>query len=134
MRYLLDVNTLIALGVVEHEFHALVAAWVGAERSGREELALLTCSITELGFVRILAQSPEYRFTTTTARALLLHMKEDRALFAFLADRHDVSHIPGWVNYPKQVTDGHLFQLAKAQGALLATLDRRIPGAFVIPG
>jgi predicted nucleic acid-binding protein len=133
MRYLLDVNTLIALGVVEHEFHALVAAWVGGLRTNGT-LELLTCSITELGFVRILAQSPTYRFTTTTARSLLLRMKiEDKALFAFLADSNDIPHLPGWVKHPKQITDGHLMQLARANGAVLATLDRGIPGAFLIP-
>jgi len=38
-----------------------------------------------------------------------------------------------WVKTPKQITDGHLAQLAKANGAILATLDGRIPGAFLIP-
>ena len=40
MKYLLDVNTLLALVVVEHEFHARAASWV--ERlgdSGTSELA-----------------------------------------------------------------------------------------------
>jgi hypothetical protein len=38
-----------------------------------------------------------------------------------------------WVKTVKQTTDGHLAQLAKANGAILATLDRGIPGAFQIP-
>jgi hypothetical protein len=38
-----------------------------------------------------------------------------------------------WVKTVKQTTDGHLAQLAKANGAILATLDRGIPGAFHIP-
>jgi len=33
----------------------------------------------------------------------------------------------------KQTTDGHLAQLAKAKGAVLATLDGKIPGAYLIP-
>jgi len=132
MRYLLDVNSLIALGAVEHEFHNPVAAWVGGLRSyGRAEL--LTCPITELGFVRILGQTPAYKFTATTARALLLRMKENDPLFTFVADHHDISHIPTWVVQPKQVTDGHLLQLAKANEAVLATLDTAIPEAYLIP-
>jgi hypothetical protein len=38
-----------------------------------------------------------------------------------------------WANSPAQVTDGHLLQLAIAHGAVLATLDERIPGALLIP-
>jgi hypothetical protein len=37
------------------------------------------------------------------------------------------------VKTPKQTTDGHLVQLAKANGAILATLNAGIPGAFLIP-
>jgi hypothetical protein len=33
----------------------------------------------------------------------------------------------------KQISDGHLAQLAKANGAILATLDPGIPRAFLIP-
>jgi hypothetical protein len=44
------------------------------------------------------------------------------------------SHLPGWVRAPKQITDGHLSKLATAKGAVLATLDERIPGSYRIPG
>jgi predicted nucleic acid-binding protein len=97
-------------------------------------LELATCSITELGFVRVLAQAPQYGFTVAHARTILLRLKTGNALkFTFIADDHDVSHIPAWVKTAKQTTDGHLAQLAKAKGATLATLDGRIPGAFLIP-
>lgn len=133
MKCLLDVNALLALGVVEHEFHDRVTTWIrGLTTSGSLELD--TCSITELGFVRVLAQTKPYGFTVPTARALLLRMKAyNAALFAFIPDNHDASHIPSWVKTPKQVADGHLVQLAKAHGAVLATLDRGIPGALLIP-
>jgi hypothetical protein len=52
---------------------------------------------------------------------------------AFLPDDRDVSHLPAWVKTAKQTTDGHLLDLARANGAELATLDVGIPGAFVIP-
>jgi len=52
---------------------------------------------------------------------------------SFIPDDHDVSHIPAWVKTAKQTTDGHLAQLAKAKSAILATLNERIPGAFLIP-
>jgi predicted nucleic acid-binding protein len=57
MRYLLDVNTLLALVVLEHEFHARVARRVERLRA-KCVPELATCSITELGFVRVLGQVP----------------------------------------------------------------------------
>ena len=59
MKYLLDVNALVALGFIHHEFHDRVAAWLQAQQFP----ALATCSITELGFVRVLSQAPAYGFT-----------------------------------------------------------------------
>lgn len=94
---------------------------------------MATCSITELGFVRVLGQAPSYGITVTQARILLLRMKKADALpFTFISDDHDVSQLPTWVKSPKQTTDGHLLELARANGAVLATLDERIPGAFLI--
>ncbi|HXU19456.1 MAG TPA: PIN domain-containing protein [Verrucomicrobiae bacterium] len=133
MKYLLDVNTLLALVVVEHEFHARAASWV--ERlgdSGTSELA--TCSITELGFVRVLGQVQQYGSSVAQARELLLKVKNsDGMRWIFIPDDRDIAHLPKWVRTPKQITDGHLAELAKANEAVLATLDRQIPGAFVVP-
>jgi uncharacterized protein len=133
MRYLLDVNTLIALVVLEHEFHARVAGWVKRLRaSGSANLA--TCSITELGFVRVLGQAQQYGLSIAQARELLLKVKNSDGLrWIFIPDDRDISRLPRWVRTPKQITDGHLAELARANEAVLATLDRRIPTAFVIP-
>ena len=129
MRYLLDVNALVALGFIHHEFHERVAGWVRAQQFP----TLATCSITELGFTRVLAQAPAYGLSVTQSRALLLQLKRAKALsFTFIPDDHDVSHLPAWVKSPGQITDGHLLQLAQANGALLATLDTRIPGAHLV--
>ncbi len=126
MIYLLDVNALVALGFINHEFHDRVASWVQSHNSPN----LASCSITELGFVRVLAQAPAYGFTVAQARTLLLRLKEARtSRLAFIPDEIDVSHLPAWVRAPKQITDGHLGKLASANGALLATLDENIPGS-----
>ena len=133
MKYLLDVNVLVALGFLQHEFHERVASWVHTLAS-RGDPELATCSITELGFVRVLAQAPQYGFTIAHARTLLLRLKAGNSpKFNFFSDDHDVSHIPAWVKTAKQTTDGHLVQLARAKGSILATFDERIPGAFLIP-
>ena len=130
MIYLLDVNALVALGFINHEFHPRIARWVRS--TGSSQLA--SCSITELGFVRVLAQAPAYGFTVAQARTLLLRLKEGRiSRLTFIPDGHDVSHLPGWVKAPKQITDGHLSKLASAKGAVLATLDENIPESYLIP-
>jgi len=130
MIYLLDVNALVALGFINHEFHGRVAAWI----QSRDSPKFATCSITELGFVRVLAQAPAYGFTVIQARTLLLRLKEARtSRFMFISDEHDISHLPGWVRAPKQITDGHLGALASKNGALLATLDENVPGSYLIP-
>ena len=133
MRYLLDVNALLALTVMEHEFHARAASWVGRlGASGVSELA--TCSITELGFVRVLGQAKQYGSSVAQARELLLKVKNsDEVRWSFIPDNHDISRLPRWVRTPKQTTDGHLAELARDNRAVLATLDRRIPRAFIIP-
>jgi predicted nucleic acid-binding protein len=130
MNYLLDVNALIALGVLEHGFHTRVANWMRTQTSS----SLLTYSITELGFVRILAQATAYGFTVAQAQRLLKKLKESSGYsIALVADAQDASQLPSWVKTGGQTTDGHLLQLAKVHAATLATLDAKIPGAFVIP-
>jgi len=130
MIYLLDVNALVALGFINHEFHPRVASWVQSRNSPQ----LASCSITELGFLRVLAQAPAYGFTVAQARTLLLRLKAGRtSRLTFIADEHDVSHLPGWVKSPKQITDGHLSKLATAKGAVLAALDESVPGSYLIP-
>jgi hypothetical protein len=130
MKYLLDVNALIALGVFHHVFHDRVMAWAASLKG----TALLTCSITELGFVRVTAQAPDYGFTVEQAQTLLDRLKTKKRMpLTFLPDGNDISLLPAWVKTPKQTTDGHLVQLASTNGALLATLDARISIAYLIP-
>lgn len=130
MIYLLDVNALVALAFINHEFHDRIASWIQSHDSPN----LATCSITELGFVRVLAQAPAYGLTVIQARTLLLRLKDARtSRFTFIPDEHDISHLPGWVRAPKQITDGHLVKLASDNAAILATLDENIPGSYLIP-
>jgi predicted nucleic acid-binding protein len=129
MKYLLDVNALVALGLIHHEFHDRVASWIKTQRFP----SLATCSIPELGFVRMLSQVPAYGLTEPQARSSLLRLKDARAsLFSFISDDHDISHLPAWVKTPNQSADGHLVELAAANGAILTTLDERIPGSYRI--
>ena len=130
MKYLLDVNALIAFGVTQHQFHQRLVDWIHSQRGS----TFLTSPVTEIGFVRVVASVALYDLSVTQAKALLLGMKANRAQpLTFLSDANDISALPAWVNSPAQTTDGHLLQLASANGAVLATLDEGITEAFLIP-
>jgi predicted nucleic acid-binding protein len=125
MRYLLDVNALFAPELKNHEFHERVARWLQAEQFPPVD----TCSITKLGFIRVLAQASAYGPSIAEARTVLLRLKKSRVLeFSFVPDDQDVSYLPSWVATAKQTTDGHLAQLARRNDVMLATLDGGIRG------
>lgn len=131
MTYLLDVNALLALGFDQHEHHARLEKWVSSlSRSD----SLATCSITEIGFLRVLHQVPQYGVSVSDGKRLVSKLRSNRKrAFAFLPDDHGAAELPSWVRTGRQTTDGHLLGLATARGAMLATLDGGIPGAFLIP-
>lgn len=130
MKYLLDVNALIAFGITRHQHYQRVVDWIWSQRDS----AFLTTSVTEIGFVRVVASVAMYDLNVLQAKRLLLGMKENAVLpLIFLTDTNDISLLPEWVKGPKQVTDGHLLQLAGANEAVLATLDAAIRGAYLIP-
>ncbi len=125
MRFLLDVNALIALGYKQHVFHKRVSGWAAGK-------SLATCSIAELGFVRILAQLPEADIPVATSREFLATMKRERRIRQ-ISDMQSAVDLPVWVQKPGQITDGHLLALAASNNLALATCDGGIPGAFLIP-
>ncbi len=96
MKYLLDVNALVAFGHTEHQFYVRVAIWA-AEIAKNDIPKFLISSITELGFVRVMSQA--YGVSISQAQVLLRGLKESEQYeFAFLADDHDVSSLPAWVS------------------------------------
>ena len=132
MTWLLDVNVLIAALVAAHEHHDRVSSWLAALPAADR---LATCSITELGFVRVLNQAPDLRVPVKESVQLLTRFRANRRrVVARLPDDHGASDLPHWVKAGRQITDGHLAGLAVRHGARLATLDNGIPGAIVIPG
>ncbi len=56
MKYLLDVNVLVAC-VETHEFHGRVSRWTNS-LAGSDDPRILTSAVTELGFLRVLIQTP----------------------------------------------------------------------------
>jgi len=129
--YLLDVNALLALAHAAHSHHTRVARWVAALSPDH---VLATCSITELGFVRI---APQARLSphVPAARDLLAQLRAStRPPFVRLNDDLGSDSLPAWADTPASTTDGYLTALAARRDAQLVTLDAGIPGSVLIPG
>jgi uncharacterized protein len=134
MKYLLDVNVLVAWGWMDHADHQRAAKWIGAMRAMRGA-RLFTSAIPLLGFVRVSVQRTAGRLPVAEAAATLAGM------VASLGSRHEFlpddlpasASWPGWCVAASRTTDAHLVGLAERHGCRLATLDEAIPGAYLIP-
>ena len=126
---LLDVNVLIALSLPNHVHHGLVSRWFdGVARWA-------TCSITQSAYIRLLLNPKVTGFPVAAGRA-----REGLAQLCrvegheFLADDAPLAEplidMTGLVGF-RQVTDLHLVDLAARHGAVLSTIDGRIPDALV---
>jgi uncharacterized protein len=134
MMFLLDVNALLAMRYTDHIHYGRARSWASlqiAER-GRDHVVFATCPITELGFVRVGSGKAGYAASLETARRDLQDLKSAENMLFIPADLH-TRHFPPWVLKSAQTTDGYLLALAKSHGAHLATLDRFIPDALLIP-
>jgi toxin-antitoxin system PIN domain toxin len=133
--FLLDVNLLIALIDPTHVHHGAAHQWFTAGAAA----AWATCPLTENGVLRIVGH-PGYPNTPGSP-----------GLVATVLQRF-VQH-PGHVFWPDdismldpkrlttenllghaQITDSYLLALAVANGASLATLDRRLSAEAVVGG
>ncbi len=134
MKYLLDVNVLVAWGWSDHVEHERAASWIGATKRKRGVI-LLTSPIPELGFVRVSLQRTRGRLALSDAVDTLASMIRSLGhRHRFLADgRSATDGFPSWCSNASKTTDAHLLSLALDNGAQLATLDADIPGAFLIP-
>lgn len=131
MSWLLDVNTLLALAHQGHADHQRVIRWFASLIGSTARLG--TCSITEIGFVRVSIQAG-FESTAPDAVETLRGLKESsRIPFVLLPDALGAGRLPPYVLGYRQVTDGHLLELAKEASMRLATLDKGIPGASIIP-
>lgn len=123
MKYLLDVNALIAWRHATAHGHAAFHAWAKAEGFA----AMSTCAHTELGFLRVSMQV--FRLTLTEAQAALADMKKTAGGFVAAAPS---PRLAPWATMAAKTSDAYLVQLAASAGLLLATFDAAIPGARLI--
>lgn len=133
MKFLLDVNVLVAWGWSDHVDHERTVAWIGAAIR-KKTTKLMTSAIPELGFVRVSVQRTGGRVTVAEAGETLAGMVAALgSRHVLLADDQAARRFPAWCSSASRTTDAHLLALAAAHGAKLATLDTGIPGAFLIP-
>jgi toxin-antitoxin system PIN domain toxin len=130
MRYLLDVNALIALAHTGHVFHVKARGWflsVAATARGFH-----TCSITEIGFVRVSVITGLQPDIIAAKQALDALKSSSKIRFELISDDVGVSQLPAFVKRPQAITDGHLFELARKNSMRLVTFDQGIPHALYI--
>ncbi|MBS0416980.1 MAG: VapC toxin family PIN domain ribonuclease [Proteobacteria bacterium] len=132
MIHLLDVNVLLALAYPRHDLHERATDWLAKADTTEHSLHLATCSITELGFIRVASGAAGWAANVRIAIQDLQFLKKQWPM-AFLEDGVPGSQLDDWVQRSKHVTDGHLMQLAAAHGGSVVTLDQGIPGAYLIP-
>ncbi|HEY3757672.1 MAG TPA: TA system VapC family ribonuclease toxin [Opitutaceae bacterium] len=130
--FLLDVNTVLALAWPNHVQHRAAHAWFERE----SERSWGTCSVTQIGFVRI-SSNPAFEHHVSTQEA-----------FQKLTE---IAAVPGHAFWPEPaagyvteslsptvpkilthglVTDGFLAGIAKYNGGRLATFDKGLARAF----
>jgi|TARA_B110000037_G_scaffold161873_1_gene182868 toxin-antitoxin system PIN domain toxin len=134
MRYLLDINLVIALMDPDHVFHQKAHDWWS--KNGKP---WASCPLTENGFVRITSSSayspspsPSPSHTATvlemTSRFADFARNSDHEFWPddfSITDRSLFDH--NLVLSSKYLTDLYLLKLASRNGGCLATFDRNIP-------
>lgn len=131
MSWLLDVNALVALAHQGHADHQRVIQWFASLIGSSARLG--TCAITEIGFVRVSIQAGFESNAPDAVETLRGLKQSSRIPFDLLPDTLEADRLPPYVSGYRQVTDGHLLELAHESSMQLATLGRGIPGAYIIP-
>ena len=130
---LLDINVLMALAWPQHAHRPTVNRWVASQKT-KGTLAVATCPLTELGFVRVSMNIKDYAADFRSAWGLLKQLV-NRPEFehCFWADDIPVLSLnpqtaPGIG--PNQLTDIYLTRLAEEREGVLLTLDTGIRSPY----
>ena len=116
MKYLLDVNALLAAIIQNHPNHALVDAWVCNKK-------LAVCPLSELGFLRIATHPNAYNLSMRIARQGLRNFLVSSQAEFIPADLRALSASAA---KSAEVTDSYLAELAAHHNLSLATLDEGV--------
>jgi uncharacterized protein len=121
MKYLLDVNALLAAILAIHSRHQVADTWLRRK-------SLATCPLSELGFLRVSTNPKAYNLPMAIARqALEAFVKAHKVEFI----PADLPAIKAGAQKSEAVTDSYLAELAARRGMKLATLDTDIGHAAV---
>ncbi len=124
MKYLLDINALLAAILTNHPKHRMVDSWI-------KNNELTTCPFSEVGFLRISTNPKAYNVSMGLARkALELFIEAHRVEFIAA----DLPALKSAARTSAEVADSYLAELAAGKGLKLATLDTGIahPAAELI--
>lgn len=115
-KYLLDVNAIIAAIATNHPDYKKTDSWLHGK-------VLVTCPLSELGFLRVTTNPKSMNLSMAAARQLLqTFVQKNKA--EFLAA--DLPALKSTAQKSDQVTDCYLAELAASRGMKLATLDTGI--------
>ena len=123
-----DVNVLLALVWPNHQFHEQASTWYRTHGSA----GWSTCSITQLGFIR-LSSNPSFTpyAKTPLESTMLLSNLVNQPAHRFIDDVPPASsdaylavakNLQGY----KQTTDAYLMVLARERDLMLITFDRKL--------
>ena len=125
VKYLADVNVLIALTDEEHIHHERVTRWF--DTSGHRDWGV--CAFSEAGFLRVMT-NPKGGGRSVEAATALLARLSNYAGYRFWPIAE------GWASLTapfiervfghQQITDAYLLGLAVKQGGVLVTMDKGI--------
>jgi uncharacterized protein len=126
VRFLLDVNVLIALAFPSHSFHAKAHSWFHRD----PHMRWATCPLTQAGFVRL--GSRELRGKRDAVQETLEALEENcqtsnHEFWPFEIDLCDLSDSErSRLSGPNQIADMQLLMLAHHRRGQLATFDAGI--------
>lgn len=135
MLVLPDISVLLAKFDAKHDAHAKTARWFRAKRLD----GILTCPLTENGFLRIFA-NPSYPSGPGSMAGALMMLEGIRSVpgHRFVPDSIFIGDGKKFTGLdaagPSQLTDLYLLALAVHHAAKFVTLDERIPAHLVQGG
>ena len=106
MKYLLDVNALLAAILASHTRHQAANAWIANK-------SLATCPLTELGFIRISTSPKVYNVSMALTRRSLEAFKATHKA-DFIPD--DIPALKSSARTSAEVTDCYWPNLLRARG------------------